>query len=84
MITYPLSLDWDQPGCAARVVYHNIGVKGVIRRTTPKSIEILLKKVIDQEDFYVGNVRRLKAKFVDKSSYTLELIDGIIKEGRPC
>lgn len=81
MITYPLSLDWDQPGCAARVVYHNIGVKGVIRRSNAKSIERLLKKVMDQEDVYVKNVRKLKAKFVEKSSYAIELIDRILKEG---
>jgi zeaxanthin glucosyltransferase len=83
MIVYPLSLDWDQPGCAARVVYHSIGVKGVIRRANAKSIERLIKKVIAQEEFYVENVRKLKAKFVDKSLYTIELIDRIIQEGNP-
>ena len=84
MVVYPLSLEWDQNGCAARVIFHNIGVKGVIRRARPKSIETLLKKVIDKEDFYIKNVRELKSKFKDKSSYTLELIDRIIKEGKRC
>jgi zeaxanthin glucosyltransferase len=38
MVIFPLSLTWDQNGCAARVVYHQIGVRGVIRKSTPKSI----------------------------------------------
>lgn len=84
MVVFPLSMDWDQNGCAARVVYHNIGVKGIIRRATSKSIETLLKKVIDREDYYVQHVQKLKSKFKDKSSYTLELIDCIIKNGTPC
>lgn len=84
MVVFPLSLKVDQNGNAARVVFHKIGVKGVIRRATPKSIEALLKQIIAQEIFYIDNVRKLKAKFVDKSSYTLELIDRIIKNGIPC
>lgn len=80
MVVYPLSLKVDQNGNAARVVYHNIGVKGVIRRSTTRSIEILLKQILDREDYYVQHVRELKSKFIDKSSYTLELIDYIIKK----
>jgi zeaxanthin glucosyltransferase len=83
MVIFPLSLTWDQNGCAARVVYHQIGVRGVIRKSTPKSIAALLGKVIVDEDLYRRNLKKLKSNFVDKSAYTLELIDHFIKEGNP-
>jgi zeaxanthin glucosyltransferase len=83
MVIFPLSLTWDQNGCAARVVYHQIGVRGVIRKSTPKSIAALLGKVIVDEDLYRRNLKKLKSNFVDKSAYTLELIDHILKEGNP-
>jgi zeaxanthin glucosyltransferase len=83
MIVFPLSLKTDQNGNAARVVFHEIGVRGIIRKSNPKSIAALLGKVIVDEDLYRRNLKKLKSNFVDKSAYTLELIDHIIKEGNP-
>ena len=62
-------------------MHYQLGVKGIIRSATSKSIEKLVTKVIDHEDYYVRNVQKMKAKFVDKSAYTLDLIERIIKEG---
>jgi UDP:flavonoid glycosyltransferase YjiC (YdhE family) len=80
---FSLSLTWDQNGCAARVVYHQIGVRGVIRKSTPKSIAGVLNRIIEDEAFYKENVRQLKSKFADRSAYTVELIERILKEGNP-
>jgi UDP:flavonoid glycosyltransferase YjiC (YdhE family) len=63
MVIFPLSLTWDQNGCAARVVYHQIGVRGVIRKSTPKSIAALLGKVIVDEDLYKEKSKEAKIKF---------------------
>ncbi len=83
MIVFPLSLKTDQSGNAARVVHHKIGMRGVIRKSTPRSIAGLMNKVIEEEAIYKENVRWLKSKFVDKSAYALELIERIINEGNP-
>lgn len=79
MIVYPLSMDWDQNGNAARVAYHGIGIKGVLRRTTPGSILHLINELSEGDAKFRENIRHLKSKFEDRSSYALDLIDGFIK-----
>ncbi len=84
MIVYPLSMDWDQNGNAARVVYHGIGLKGVLRRAQAGSIEKLLSELIANERKFKANIRHLKSKFEDRSAYTLNLIDHFTKNGATC
>ncbi len=84
MIVFPLSMDWDQNGNAARIVYHGIGLKGVLRSATPRTIERLLRTLKTSEKKYKENIRQLKSKFEDRSAYTLDLIDNFIKTGLPC
>jgi zeaxanthin glucosyltransferase len=43
LIVFPLRL--EQPGNAARVVYHGIGVQGDIRRASPEAVDALLRSV---------------------------------------
>src|SRR5690606_4742340 len=57
MIVYPLSLQWDQPGGAARVYYHNLGVIGNVRRDKYKAISAKIHFLFAHLAEYQGNIR---------------------------
>jgi UDP:flavonoid glycosyltransferase YjiC (YdhE family) len=49
MIVFPLAV--DQPGNAARVVYHHLGLKGDIYKVTDESIGALIDRVINDPSY---------------------------------
>lgn len=59
MIVYPLSRKWDQPGCAARVAYHKIGIVGSIRKDSAKAIDAKIGYLIEHLDEYKKNIQSL-------------------------
>jgi zeaxanthin glucosyltransferase len=62
MLVYPLSLKWDQPGCGARVAYHNIGLRGNIRSDGVGSITNKVSKVLADREFYLHRLWEFKSE----------------------
>ena len=59
MIVYPLSRKWDQPGCAARVAYHRLGVIGDIRKDNSTAINAKINFLVEHLEEYKNNIRHL-------------------------
>lgn len=70
MLVYPLSPQWDQPGNSARVVYHNLGLRGQINRDSPKAISQKINQIKGNLEGYKNNIRRMKEKFEQKNQST--------------
>ncbi|MFC4872584.1 glycosyltransferase [Negadavirga shengliensis] len=60
MLVYPLSLKWDQPGCAARVVKKGIGQRGNIRRDSAKTIYTKLVHMVGNLSHYKENLQAFR------------------------
>lgn len=56
VVVFPLG--FDQPGNAARVVYHGVGVRGNARRATPAEIRHLIETVLN-DPAYTDRARAL-------------------------
>lgn len=82
MLIYPLSPRWDQPGNAARAVYHGLGLCGKIKRDSVRSISKKLNIIKSKYSFYQKNVISMKEKFEENnnSDQILKIIDGILKQ----
>jgi zeaxanthin glucosyltransferase len=81
-LNYPVSNDWDQPGCAARVLYHKIGMSGSIFKDSPKKITKKLDMIKTNYSYYQMNIRKMKKQFEEKnnSMEAVEVIEGLIKQ----
>lgn len=79
-LNYPLSLEWDQPGCAARATYHKVGLMGKINKDSAKTISQKLNKIKTNYDFFKKNVTDMREKFKEKnnSNEIIEIINRII------
>jgi zeaxanthin glucosyltransferase len=62
MLVYPLSREIDQPGNAARVVHHGMGLSGDIRNETAAGILNKIGQILSNESFR-HNVAAMKAEF---------------------
>jgi hypothetical protein len=51
MLVYPLNSVWDQPGNAARVVYHKLGLSGDIRKVSSKDIILKVSELLNNASF---------------------------------
>jgi UDP:flavonoid glycosyltransferase YjiC (YdhE family) len=51
MLVFPGTSDLDQPGNAARVVYHGIGLKGGLRRDTVADLRAKIRRLLDEPRF---------------------------------
>ncbi len=79
MLVYPLNPHYDQPGNAARIKYHGLGLSGDIRKDT--CTEILNKiKTITENIVYRNNVNRLKQTIDEKYNGSC-FMDVITNEG---
>lgn len=72
LMVYPLSADIDQNGNAARVEYHGLGIRGNIRRETPKGILAKVDSIFSSPDYKINleKMRDIYAKYdsEDKAS----------------
>ncbi|MFZ6012995.1 MAG: glycosyltransferase, partial [Bacteroidota bacterium] len=59
MLVYPVDFNTDQPGNAARVTYHKLGLHGDLARDSQYAIEEKLTALITEPEF-VNNVRAMK------------------------
>lgn len=78
-LNYPLTDKWDQPGTAARVVYHDLGLMGNIRWATPRSISGKIKTILRERERFGRSIQDMKRK-IDESNRAeekriLELIE---------
>jgi UDP:flavonoid glycosyltransferase YjiC (YdhE family) len=80
MLVYPLSRNWDQPGNSARVVYHNLGLRGRIERDSAKSISNKIDIIKKDYGIYKQNVLKMKTRFEEKNQSTeiVTIIESII------
>lgn len=65
VIVYPLltgKTSFDQNGNAARVVYHQIGIREKISRMTAKSLHKNIGKICSHYEFYKRNIKSMKEK----------------------
>lgn len=78
-LNYPLSNKWDQPGTAARVVYHNLGLMGNIRWATPRSISGKIKTILRERERFRRSLLDMKQNIEESNraeeKRILELIE---------
>jgi zeaxanthin glucosyltransferase len=60
MIGYPLMTNWDQPGNAARVQYHSLGLKGSLGGNMEYDIEYKLIGIYEHLDLYKALVKNFR------------------------
>lgn len=84
MLVYPVSPDWDQPGNGARVMYHEIGLRGGIFKDSPKTIIKKLGLIKANYDFYKTNIRYMKTQLEEKNNSleAVEIIEDLIKQNQ--
>ena len=80
MIVYPLSLKWDQPGCAARVAYHKLGVIGNMRKDNQKAIAANIRFLIEHLAEYKNNIRCLNSEISKTNRSENQKILTLIKQ----
>lgn len=84
MLVYPLTRKWDQPGNAARVVYHGLGLRGVIHTATVDSIKEKIDFLREKRHNYLDALRSMKVKIeeVNKAEgrKILELVNGLVRK----
>ncbi|WP_163378725.1 glycosyltransferase family 1 protein [Cyclobacterium sp. SYSU L10401] len=69
MLVFPLNPDLDQKGNAARVVYHKVGLRGNLKKENPKSIELKIDQLINNRNYFVSNIKKLKEKMLDSGDF---------------
>ena len=62
MIVYPMNNKTDQPGNAARVAFHNLGVTGNIRTATPRSVSRKIASILEERDDFMRSLQNMKQK----------------------
>jgi len=75
-------MDWDQPGCAARVVYHKIGLMGKINKDNAKTISRKLNRIKSDFSSFRSNILAMKKKFEERnnSDRVIEIIERLINQ----
>ncbi|CAD5255173.1 MULTISPECIES: glycosyltransferase [unclassified Imperialibacter] len=66
MLIYPLTKKWDQPGNAARAVFHGLALKGNIRTANAISIGKKIDEVLSNKAFFIDSLRTMK-KYITAS-----------------
>lgn len=78
MLVYPLNRSWDQPGNAARVVFHGLGLKGSISRDSPMTIYRKIKKISSSYFVYKENLQKMKQKVEETPDTLTPYINSIV------
>jgi UDP:flavonoid glycosyltransferase YjiC (YdhE family) len=69
LLVFPLNQELDQPGNAARVEYHKIGLRGNLKRDKPKVIEDKINKLLCNKDYYEDNIKHLKQEMLGSGDF---------------
>ena len=77
MLVYSLVKVWDQPGNAARVVYHGLGLKGKITRDSYKQMQLKMNYILKNYQLFKDNLHQMKYRFnLDyKKEYAVNIIE---------
>jgi zeaxanthin glucosyltransferase len=80
VIAYPPSHQADHSCNSAKVVYHGLGLRGKIRRDSPRTILKKINQIKDNLEGYKNNIRQMKEKFERKNQSTevVTIIESII------
>lgn len=78
ILVYPLNKSWDQPGNAARVAFHGLGLKGNMRWVTSDSIKRRIDRIWDHYDFYKNNIRKMKARIASEPDTAMDYINSLL------
>ncbi len=77
MLIYPLNLDYDQVGNAARIFHHRLGLRGEIDRDSPQLIAEKIQTLLTNP-IYKQNLHAFKEK--TEAKYTEERVVKLIEE----
>lgn len=69
ILVFPLNKKLDQPGNAARVVYHKIGLRGNFKRDKQKVIEDKIDMFFDKKSSFVDKIKHLKRKMLNSGDF---------------
>ncbi|MDJ1505768.1 glycosyltransferase [Xanthocytophaga agilis] len=75
MIVYPVNPNYDQPGNAARVVHHKIGLRGCLHKDTRQIIKDKINDLLTNPS-YRDNISRLQER--TRQRYTEQTILNIV------
>ncbi|MBC8602225.1 glycosyltransferase family 1 protein [Parabacteroides acidifaciens] len=78
MLVYPLNRNWDQPGNAARVVFHKLGLKGNISKDSPITIYQKIKKICSSYLMYKENLQKMKQRMEETPDTLTPYINSIV------
>lgn len=78
MLVYPLDKNWDQPGNAARVVFHGLGLKGNIRWATSSSIKRKIDSIWDNYEFHKNKIREMKTHIASEPDSAINYINTLL------
>jgi hypothetical protein len=80
MLIYPMRA--DQPGNSARIVYHQLGLRGNFKRDTIADIDAKINLILTDPRFRL-NVERMKQHFLEyqNSQKGIEVVEGFMKPG---
>ncbi len=80
MLVFPLSRNWDQPGNSARVIFHQLGLRGRIEQDSAEAISRKLNIIKNNYDYYKGNIIKMKREFElqNNSTEVVSIIESII------
>jgi UDP:flavonoid glycosyltransferase YjiC (YdhE family) len=82
MLAFPLSPHWDQNGCAARIVYHDLGLRGNIKGDCAATISRKIDFIFKNYDRYKRSLFKMRAKFdiLNNSTGAAGIIEDIAKD----
>ena len=78
ILAYPLNYKWDQPGNAARVVYHKIGLAGALSDST-YSIRKKIDAILENQDFYKSAKQMRERMFLEMHQQEHPILSSLYK-----
>ena len=81
MLVFPLVKIWDQPGNAARVVYHGLGLKGTIKGDSVTRIQSKINDILNNYQLFKDKLSLMHGRFnLDyKKEYAVSIIEKQLK-----
>ncbi|MEX2568860.1 MAG: glycosyltransferase, partial [Cyclobacteriaceae bacterium] len=69
MLIFPLNPNLDQNGNAARAVYHKVGLRGNLKKDSPKIIEQKIDHLLTKRTYFVNNIKKLREKMIGSGDF---------------
>lgn len=78
MIVFPCT--YDQPGNAARVAFHEIGLRCSMKKADSKIIENMINEIIRKKEYYQDNLSRIKIKIRESDNIIniIQMIESLV------